>query len=135
MLVFFQGDGGKGLYNISYTFQFQGTTAEKENQEKEEGGETQGTSGDSGWILDVSWRIRRGGVSGLPEVSQGLHPELPSTATDEHPEKAVWGGMRVDLGYFKRMTLCVECQADARDKMALKRSTASWERNLEVGVD
>lgn len=54
---------------------------------------------------------------------------------DRCPEKAVWGGMRVDLGYFKRMTLCLECQADARDKMVLKRSTASCERNLEVGAD
>lgn len=74
-------------------------------------------------------------MNGLPEVSQGLHPELPSTAMDKCPEKAVWGGMRVDLGYFKRMTLCLECQADTRDKIALKGSTTSWERNLEVGVD
>lgn len=124
--------GGKGFSIVSYTFKFQCTTEEKENQEREEGGETWGqvVTQDGFWMFPGG----RGGVSGLPEVSQGLHPELPSTEMDEHPEKAVWGGMQVDLGYFPRMTLCLECQADTRDKMALKRSTASWERNLEVGA-
>lgn len=42
-------------------------------------------------ILDVSWRMRRGRLKGLPEVSQGFHPELPSTAMDKCSEEVVWG--------------------------------------------
>lgn len=70
--------GGWGQRPLQYRLYFSVSVHNYRERKSGEGGRWRDTrtSGDSGWILDVSRKIRRWGVSGLPEVSQGLHPEL-----------------------------------------------------------